>query len=185
MLVLASQSPRRREILTAAGFTFKIRIAAVPEVPKLGEAPSAYVQRLARSKAEGIPIAQDEVAIGADTIVVCDDAILEKPRDASDAKRMLDLLSGREHEVLTGVCVRSPQTSVVEYETTVVRFVPLTRQEIEAYVQSGEHMDKAGAYGIQGRASKFIDRIEGCYFNVVGLPVSRVYRLLKRFGVQQ
>lgn len=183
MLVLASQSPRRREILAAAGFQFKVRIAPVPEFPEAGEAPADYVQRLARSKAEAIPLHEGEVALGADTVVVFEGRILEKPADAGDAKRMLEMLSGTEHEVLTGFCIRNADETTTGVESTMVRFIPLTPKEIETYVASGEPMDKAGAYGIQGLANKFVERVDGCYFNVMGLPVSRVYRQLKKFGV--
>ncbi len=120
--------------------------------------------------------------LGADTVVVVDEHVLEKPQDAADARRMLRLLSGRDHFVITGVCLRSPGRLIVDSERTMVRFAPLTDEEIEDYVQSGEPMDKAGAYAIQGLASKFIERIEGCYFNVVGLPVAKVYQLLKEIG---
>lgn len=117
-----------------------------------------------------------EVVLGADTVVVIDSIVLEKPSDHDDAQRMLGLLSGRNHEVITGVCLRTESRKIVDIATTKVHFVPMTREEIEAYVASGEPMDKAGGYAIQGLASKFIDRIEGCYFNVVGLPISLVWR---------
>jgi len=119
--------------------------------------------------------------LGADTIVVVDEALLEKPMDADDAHRMLALLSGRDHEVITGICLRSADRSVVDTAVTRVRFLPIGQREIEEYVASGEPMDKAGAYAIQGLASKFIERIEGDYFNVVGLPIALVCRRLREF----
>lgn len=178
-LVLASASPRRREILENAGFRFDIRVSGIPEQPRADEAPVDYVRRLSRAKAEGVEMAPDEVVLGADTVVVLDDHILEKPADAADAGRMLRLLSGREHSVFTGICLRMSDRVVQRYSETRVKFVPLSEGEIHDYIASGEPMDKAGAYGIQGRASKFIESIDGCYFNVVGLPIALVYRMLK------
>jgi septum formation protein len=184
-LVLASQSPRRREILERAGFTFAVRIADVPEQPQPGESPVHYVRRLSRAKAEAVHRAPGEVVLGADTVVLVDEHILEKPIDAADAARMLNLLSGREHSVLTGICIVGSHRSVGAHEETRVRFMELTGAEIDEYISSGEPMDKAGAYAIQGLASKFIDRIEGDYFNVVGLPISLVYRQLKKLHSEQ
>ncbi len=179
MLVLASRSPRRRELLTCAGIPFLVRPADVDESWLEGEAPTAHVERLARQKARAVSATPDEIVLGADTVVVLDGAILGKPADEADAVRMLRRLSGREHQVLTGVCLKRGPVELVASETTTVRFSTLREEEIEAYVASGEPMDKAGAYAIQGLASKFVERIEGCYFNVVGLPVARVYRMLK------
>jgi septum formation protein len=179
VLVLASKSPRRQQILRDAGVPFLVRSADVPEERSPAESPADYVRRLAQEKAFAVTMLAGEVVLGADTVVVIDGLVLEKPSDASDAMRMLGLLSGREHEVITGICLRSDTRMIVEAATTRVRFVPLTREEMEAYVASGEPMDKAGAYAIQGLASKFIDRIEGSYFNVMGLPVGLVYRHLK------
>jgi septum formation protein len=178
MLVLASQSPRRREILSRAGIGFVVRPASVPEEVAGGEDPVAHVRRLAREKAEAVPAGSGEIVLGADTVVVIDGRILGKPVDAEDAARMLRLLSGREHEVITGICLKTLGRVIVDASSTRVCFAPLTETEISAYVESGEPMDKAGAYGIQGLASKFIDRIEGCYFNVMGLPAALVYRRL-------
>jgi septum formation protein len=178
VLVLASKSPRRQQILRDAGIPFVVRASDIPEVRRPGEGPVNYVRRLAEEKAFAIPIHSGEVVLGADTTVVVDDHVLEKPRDAADAMRMLTLLSGREHEVITGICLRSAARKIVDTAITRVRFFALAPDELEAYVASGEPMDKAGAYAIQGLASKFIDRIEGCYFNVVGLPVALVYRHL-------
>jgi septum formation protein len=185
-LILASQSPRRRELLATAGFQFIVRSRPVEEIRAPGESPVEYVQRLAQAKAEaaresaGSDTLPDEIVLGADTIVVLGDRVLEKPVDADDARAMLRALSGREHVVITGICMLSPLIKpggvIVDHESTRVHFVELDNREIEAYVLSGEPMDKAGAYAIQGLASKFVDRIEGCYFNVMGLPLARVYR---------
>lgn len=179
LLILASKSPRRRELLQNAGIPFEVRAADVPEVRLAGEMPVAYVRRLARQKAEAVARHEGETILGADTIVLAGHEVLEKPRDEADAKRMLRRLSGREHEVITGICVLGPGGEVVDSEATRVRFVPLSDEDVDAYVATGEPMDKAGAYAIQGLASKFIDRVEGDYFNVVGLPVARVNRHLK------
>jgi septum formation protein len=154
-------------------------VADVDESRGEGEAGVDYVRRLARAKALAVTRESDEWVLGADTTVVVDEHILEKPADATDARRMLTLLAGRSHEVMTGVCLAGPSGVVVEHEVTVVKFAALSEAEVEEYVATGEPFDKAGAYGIQGRASAFIERIEGCYFNVVGLPVARVWRLLK------
>jgi septum formation protein len=181
MIVLASQSPRRAELLRNAGITFRVQPAHIPEEIMPHESPSDYVQRLARDKARTVHAQLDgnEIVLGADTTVVIDGGVLEKPADHDDARRMLRKLSGRTHEVLTGVCVKGKDFEDVQVETTEVRFAQLSEQEIEEYVASGEPMDKAGAYGIQGMASRFSERIEGDYFNIVGLPVPRVYRMLK------
>src|SRR3984957_1094621 len=184
-LILASASPRRRELLTLAGFQFAVRARPVEEVRAPGEDPRAYVTRLAREKAEasyrGDP---DEIVLGADTTVVLDDRVLEKPHHAASAKAMLRALSCREHVVLTGICIRHHGGAIVDCESTRVSFVALDERELEEYVASGEPMDKAGAYAIQGLASKFIDRIEGCYFNVMGLPLALVYQHLKKLSTK-
>jgi len=182
MLVLASASPRRREILERAGIPFVIRPASVDETLLGGESAEAYVKRLARAKAEAVDAAPGDLVLGADTVVVVDDQILGKPADPADAALMLTLLNGRWHEVLTGICLRSDQETIVEAVSTRVHFTPLTGGDIDGYVASGEPMDKAGAYAIQGLASKFIDGIEGCYFNVVGLPVATVFRHYRRLS---
>lgn len=192
MLILASASPRRRELLTQAGFAFQVCPADIAEDPHPDEEPVAYVTRLAREKAQAVFARQTAIAglvvgaevdsnlvvLGADTTVTLDDRILGKPEDAADAARMLRLLSGRSHRVITGIAVVTAQSTQVASEITVVRFLPLSDAEIEAYVATGEPMDKAGAYGIQGRAARWIPRIEGCYFNVVGLPLALVGSLL-------
>ena len=179
MLILASASPRRAELLRAAGIRFEILPTNIDETPVPGESPRAHVQRLAEEKARAAcsqrPAA---IALGADTVVVVDDRMLGKPRDEADAAAMLRLLSGRDHQVLTGVAVVTPAVARTAVDVTIVRFATLTEEEIEQYVLSREPMDKAGAYAIQGLASRFVERIEGSYSNVVGLPVALVYRLL-------
>lgn len=188
MLVLASASPRRRDLLAQAGYSFQVHPAHIPEDPLPGEDAIAYVVRLARQKAQAV---YDEVkavqhdagphpiaVLGADTTVTLDTRILGKPEDAAHAARMLRLLSGRTHRVITGVALVTAQATEVAAEVTAVRFLPLSDEEIAAYVATGEPMDKAGAYAIQGRAARWISRIEGCYFNVVGLPLALVASLL-------
>ena len=182
-LVLASASPRRREILAAAGIAFRVAVADIEERRATGEAPEAYARRLAREKAEAVARREPGVILAADTIVVLGDLILEKPLDAADAERMLTLLAGRTHEVITGFAIRHPGGEIDDAERTRVRFSPLSPAEIRDYVATGEPLDKAGAYAIQGRASKYIEGVEGCYFNVVGLPVARVYGHLRALGL--
>jgi septum formation protein len=184
MLVLASQSPRRAEILRQAGIPFVVRTAPVDESPLEGESPQDYVRRLAEWKASAVPAAPDEIVLGADTTVVIEGQILGKPANAADARRMLELLSGRRHEVMTGICLKLRDTLVRDCATTAVWFAPMNASEIETYAASGEPLDKAGAYAIQGLASKFIERVEGCYFNVVGLPVALVYRRLGEMALR-
>ena len=187
MLVLASASPRRRELLTQAGYSFEVRPAHIPEDPREGEDPIAYVTRLAREKAEAVfrelnaNGSADEalVVLGADTTVTLDNHILGKPEDAADAARMLRMLSDRSHHVITGVAVVNSEGVEVAAEVTAVRFLSMTDEEIAAYVATGEPIDKAGAYGIQGRAARWIPRVQGCYFNVVGLPLALVCAMLE------
>ncbi len=191
-LVLASASPRRAELLRNAGIAFRVEVPNLEEAPEPGEAPDAYARRLARDKARVVaPRCPGELVLAADTIVVVGDDLLEKPLDPADAARMLRLLSGRSHLVTTGVCLMLLETrnekletlfEDVRSETTQVTFAPLREEEIQAYVATGQPMDKAGAYGIQEFASRFVTRVEGCYFNVVGLPVSLVYRMLREHG---
>lgn len=182
-LILASNSPRRRELLQNAGFEFDVRPSGIEEIRLPGESPEDFARRLARDKA--LDVARQSVAgsfvLGADTVVAINGEILEKPIDATDAARMLRALSGRTHRVITGVClVRAPQSVLAwTHETTSVTFRNLTEEEIGSYVASGESFDKAGGYAIQGLASRFIPRIEGCYFNVVGLPIPLVYELVR------
>ncbi|HZE28373.1 MAG TPA: Maf family protein [Terriglobales bacterium] len=201
-LVLASASPRRQELLRSAGIAITVQPTNIPEVPLEDEAPKAFAERLAHEKAWAIfKQRPNEFVLGADTIVVVDKQILGKPRDAADAARMLRLLSGRSHQVTTGVCLMGPrpgassahaenpgsksETSLgdVRSETTIVTLESLSEEEIRAYIATGEPTDKAGAYAIQGIASRWIPRIEGDYSNVVGLPMALVYRMLKEWGV--
>jgi len=181
-LVLASASPRRAELLRAAGFRFEIVSTNVDERAREGESPAEYVRRLAGDKSRAAQALSPEGAIvlGADTTVVVDGVILGKPVDDADAAGMLRRLSGRWHEVLTGVSLRCGDAHEDEVATTRVQFASLTADEIRSYVTSGDGRDKAGAYAIQGLASRFIPRIEGSYANVVGLPVALVRELLKR-----
>jgi septum formation protein len=193
MLVLASASPRRRELLTQAGFSFQVYPAHINEDLLPREEPSAYVTRLAREKAQAVfreltapeALWEDEelkgrplTVLGADTTVTIDGHILGKPDDEADAARMLRLLSGRSHRVITGVALVTRETVRVAAEVTQVSFLPLSGEEIASYIATGEPMDKAGAYAIQGRAARWIPRIEGCYFNVVGLPLALLSTLL-------
>ena len=179
VLVLASQSPRRAEILRQAGIPFIVRCAPVDETPIAGEAPEAYVRRLAEWKALAVEASADEIVLGADTTVVVDGEMLGKPEDTADARRMIARLAGRAHDVLTGICLKLGSRRAPDCASTRVWFAPMTEAEIDAYAATGEPLDKAGGYAIQGLASKYIERIEGCYFNVVGLPVSLVYRRLR------
>ena len=187
MLVLASASPRRSELLTQAGYRFRVHPAHIPEDPLRDEDPIVYVTRLAREKAEAVfrhlttasPKPEEIAVLGADTTVTIDNTILGKPADAADAARMLRLLSGRTHRVITGVALVTAAGVEVAAEATAVRFLTLSDAEIADYVAGGEPMDKAGAYAIQGRAARWIPRIEGCYFNVMGLPLALVSSLLE------
>ena len=191
MLVLASASPRRRELLAQVGYRFEVHPAHIPEDPLPGEDPIVYVTRLAREKAEAVyrdlttahskPEENPKsslAVLGADTTVTLDRTILGKPEDAADAARILRLLSGRTHRVITGVALVTAKGAEVAAEVTAVRFLTLSDQDIADYIATGEPMDKAGAYAIQGRAARWIPRIEGCYFNVVGLPLALVCSLL-------
>ena len=181
MLVLASASPRRAELLRNARIRFTVDPAHVPEQPDPGESPIPYAQRLAHEKAQAVFARHPgDAVLGADTVVVVDEHLLEKPADAADAARMLRLLAGRTHQVITAVCICAPGFERTEAEITQVSFSAITDDEIAAYIQSGEPMDKAGAYGIQGMASRWVIGVDGCYFNVVGLPVGRVYRMLQQ-----
>jgi septum formation protein len=186
MLILASASPRRHELLTQAGIPFTVVAADINEDLLPGEAAAAYVQRLAEEKAQAVWNRQsvsgthDEIVtvLGADTCVVCDGQILGKPVDTADARRMLELLCGRTHAVLTGIAVVTGTKIIRDVEVTQVTFNQLSDREIAQYIASGEPMDKAGAYAIQGYAARWIPRIEGCYFNVMGLPIARTVALL-------
>ena len=179
-LVLASASPRRRELMQTAGLAFTVRVSDAEERIPPDAAPHEAVQALARQKAEAVvALCPDGTVIGADTVVVLDGMIFGKPRDAADARRMLQLLSGRTHEVYTGVCLCRGGTAETFFVCTRVTFYPLTDREIDAYIATGEPMDKAGAYGVQGRGCTLVRGIEGDYFNVVGLPVAELYRRLE------
>jgi septum formation protein len=193
-LILASASPRRRELMAQAGYVFTVEAADVDESVRAGEAAGDYVRRLAEEKAKAVfaryadPTRDGEsvtngapefVVLGADTTVVCDGEILAKPEDAEDAKRMLRRLSGRTHEVLTGVAVVSPAGMVSGVETTSVTFSAIPEAELDLYCATPEPMDKAGAYGIQGYAARWIPRIDGDYFNVMGLPIARAVRMIE------
>ena len=185
-LILASSSPRRAEILANAGLPFSVLSSAVDESPYPGEAPAALVQRLANAKADLVTARAvgPAIILAADTVVVLDDKILGKPSSTEDARHMLQQLSGRTHTVLTGVAlVRLPDGERRQFiESTLVHLRPITDEELSSYLATGEPYDKAGAYAIQGQAGRYIPRIEGCYFNVVGLPLSRVLTELKTMG---
>lgn len=181
-LVLASQSPRRSELLRNAGFEFTVRAADIDESFRDGENPEDHVQRLAWDKACAANPAAGEVALGADTVVLIDGAVLGKPRNEEDAARMLHALAGRKHQVLTGICLRAGARVVTDWAATQVWMTPISDSEMADYIASGEPMDKAGAYAIQGRAARFIEKIEGSYSNVVGLPIALVYRHLREWG---
>jgi len=185
-IILASASPRRAEILRDAGISFSVLSSAVDETPYSGENPSELEQRLANAKADLVAARTvgPAIVVAADTIVVLDGNILGKPRSREDARHMLEQLSGRTHSVLTGVTlVRLPDAVRREFvETTLVHFARMSAEEISRYLLTDEPRDKAGAYGIQGRAGRYIPRIEGCYFNVVGLPLSRLVASLDELG---
>lgn len=181
-LVLASASPRRRELLAAAGLDFTVDTSEVDETPRAGERPVDYVRRLAEAKARAVAARHPAaMVLGADTTVVVDGDILGKPADDGEARAMLARLQGRAHQVLTGVALIRGNWSRVDVATTDVWFAPMSAAEIDAYVASGEPMDKAGAYGIQGLASRYVSRIDGSYANVVGLPVAMVSALMAEY----
>ena len=188
-LILASASPRRRELLSQAGYVFQVEASSVAESRHAGEDAIRYATRLAREKAEEVfarhqASAEGVTVLGADTVVVCDGEVMGKPADAADATRMLLLLSGRTHQVVTGVAVVWGEGSAeAAAELTQVTMRTISPQEVSDYVAGGEPMDKAGAYAIQGHAGRWIPRINGCYFNVVGLPLALVTSLLE--GVEQ
>lgn len=180
-LILASSSPRRAALLQAVGYAFDVRAADVDETPHPGEPAEALVRRLAQEKARAVPCQAGELILAADTTVACDEVILNKPDDDVDAARMLRLLSGRAHEVYTGVTLRHGGGEESFVERTVVWFAALSEEEIAWYVASGEPAGKAGAYGIQGRASRFVLRVDGSYPNVVGLPTAQVAKHLAKY----
>ena len=177
-LILASASPRRQELLRLFHIPFLVRIADIDEAMDPGKPPFEEVARVSRLKALAVPRDAEDIVIAADTIVVCEGKVLGKPQDAAQAKAMLRLLSGRDHQVMTGCTVLTEKDCVTFTEVTDLHFRPLTEKEIETYVASGEPMDKAGAYGIQGGAALFCQRMNGDYYNVMGLPVCRLWETL-------
>lgn len=180
-LILASGSPRRSEILNSVGWEFTKIVADVDETEFEGENPADYVQRLAKTKAEAVAVNYpDSLVLGADTTVVIDKQIIAKPVDLDDARRMLKHLSGRTHEVLTGVAIAKNGQTTVGLQSTKVRFAEMNDEQIEFLVEFGEPLDKAGAYAVQAQAALFIEGIEGDYWNVVGLPINLVYELVKK-----
>lgn len=184
-IILASGSPRRRDILSSIGLEFEIDPGDVDERHHQGETPADYIIRLARAKVIDVAARHNVgLVLGADTTVVIDGEILAKPEDDRDGRRMLCLLSGRWHSVMTGVAAYDIETKreAYDYVVTQVRFVEMSKEEIDWYLSTGEHRDKAGAYGIQGRGSLFIEEIEGNYHNVVGLPMPLAYRLVRELG---
>ena len=180
-LILASQSPRRKELMELFHIPFVVRVADIDETMNAGN-PYDEVARVSRLKAMAVPREADDVVIAADTIVVCDGKVLGKPKDEADARRMLNLLSGRDHQVMTGVSVLRGEKILSCTEVTDIHFRDLTEKEIESYIRTGEPMDKAGSYGIQGGAALFAEKLRGDYFNVVGLPVCRLGQLLKEIA---
>jgi septum formation protein len=184
-IILASGSPRRQSLLKNLGLCFSTISVNIDESFLPQESPRDAVRRLARQKAErAVPILKENcLLIAADTIVVLDGQVMGKPGSEEEALEMLTRLSGRCHQVITAICIRTQGGYEVEDETTRVYFRPLNKEEIKAYIASGEPADKAGAYGIQGRGGLLVQRIEGCYFNVVGLPLSRLYLMLKKHGI--
>lgn len=178
-LILASRSPRRRQLLEMLDIPHRVVSADVQEIPLPREAPAAYARRLAREKARAVP---GTLVLGADTIVVLDDEILEKPQDPDDAVQMLRRLQGRRHEVITAVCLLADGTTHEAADTTAVYFRPMSDEQLRGYVATGEPMDKAGGYGIQGYGAALVERIEGDFFGVMGLPVRLVIDLLEEAG---
>jgi nucleoside triphosphate pyrophosphatase len=179
MLILASASPRRHELLLAAGIAHIVRPTSLPESWQEGELPEYFVRRLALEKAQACSRSPGETVLAADTTVCVDKQVLGKPQDETDARRMLRLLSNRSHWVYTGICLVNDRSCIVDLASTEVTFASLGEEEIAEYTQSGEPADKAGAYAIQGLASKFVVSVRGSYSNVVGLPISLVYSHLK------
>lgn len=182
-LILASQSPRRQELLGKMGLKFTVRPADIDETMDLNDRPANQVGLVSRRKAAATPAGPEDVVIAADTIVVVGNTILGKPHSPAEAADMLTRLSGRDHQVMTGCTVRRGDRMETFTEITHMIFRPLSREEIDYYVSTGEPMDKAGAYGIQGGACLFVERLEGDYYNVMGLPVCRLAQVLRTFGV--
>ena len=182
-LILASQSPRRRELLGLTGLDFTVRVADIDETMDLSKAPYDEVARVSRLKALAVARKPEDVVVAADTIVVCDHQVLGKPRNEADAFRMLRLLSGRDHQVMTGMTVLRGDEVITCTEVTDIHFRDLSDGEIRAYIATGEPMDKAGSYGVQGGAALFVTRLEGDFYNVMGLPVCRLALILRQFGL--
>ena len=182
MLILASQSPRRKELLGLFHIPFTVQVADIDEAMDPTLPPETEVARVSRAKAIAIPRAAGDTVIAADTIVVLDGQVLGKPKDTADAIRMLTALSGRDHQVMTGVTVLRDQKALTHTEITDIHFRPLSQKEIEAYVATGEPMDKAGSYGIQGGAALFAENMHGDYYNVMGLPVCRLWQMLREIA---
>ena len=185
MIILASQSPRRKELLGKLNIPFVIRVADVDEAMDPTLPPEEEVARVSGLKGAAVAHGPEDIVIAADTIVVCDGKVLGKPKDTEDAVAMLTMLSGRSHQVMTGMTLLKGNRRITHTEITDVHFRPLSQRDIEDYIASGEHKDKAGAYGIQGGAAVFVDRISGDYFNVVGLPVCRLQMLLRQMMEEQ
>lgn len=183
-IILASQSPRRRELMGLFHLPFTAVVADIDETMDPALPPEAEVARVSRAKALAIPRQPEDVVIAADTVVVCGGTVLGKPHSPREAEEMLHLLSGRDHQVMTGLTVVHGETVYSHTEISTIHFRPLTDGEIHRYVATGEPMDKAGAYGIQGGAALFITGIEGDYYNVVGLPVCRLGMVLQELGVE-
>ena len=181
-LILASQSPRRKELLGLFGLPFVIRVADIDETMNPEMSAADEVARVSRTKAMAVPREGDDVVVAADTIVVCGGQVLGKPKDEADAYRMLRLLSGRDHQVMTGMTVLRGETALTVTEITDIHFRQLSDREILRYIATGEPMDKAGSYGIQGGAALFAEKMSGDYYNVMGLPVCRLGQLLKQIA---
>lgn len=178
-LILASQSPRRKELLGLFHIPFTVRVADIDETMDPTKDPAAEVARVSKAKALAVSRKKDDVVIAADTIVVLEDRVLGKPKDKAQAEEMLTALSGRDHQVMTGVTVLRGDTVLTHTEITDIHFRPLSQAEIRRYVATGEPMDKAGAYGIQGGAALFAEKMQGDYYNVMGLPVCRLFQMLQ------
>lgn len=181
-LILASQSPRRKELLSLFHIPFTVQVADIDEAMDPGKNPAEEVARVSRAKAEAIPRKEEDVVIAADTIVVLDGLVLGKPKDEAHAVAMLTALSGKDHQVMTGVTVAREDILLTHTEITHIHFRKLSQKEIAAYVATGEPMDKAGSYGIQGGAALFAEKMDGDYYNVMGLPVCRLYQMLQQIA---
>ncbi len=178
-LILASQSPRRKELLGLFHIPFTVRVADIDETMDPAKDPAQEVARVSKAKALAVPRQAEDVVIAADTIVVLEDRVLGKPKDEAHAEQMLSALSGRDHQVMTGVTVLKGDSALTHTEITDIHFRPLSQTEIRRYVATGESMDKAGAYGIQGGAALFAEKMQGDYYNVMGLPVCRLFQMLQ------